>query len=728
MQHQRYFAEFYSADNTLYRVEIWQEAATAFAPVEVSLAAQPVTIDWPEVEKLDPVHTSAATLRLISESDRQFYDMYAVGYGEIALKVYRNGALYWHGLLDPELFEEPYAYANNYITELTFSDLGALEHLYWEDKGSLSVEAIVRKCMEAVGLDTYALHTIISTTPDPMGVCVSGENFFDEDGEGMTMREVLDEVLRPFALQLVQKNGEIVIFDLNALSAQSAVEVQWYSNNAVLEADKIYNDVSVKFSPYSDQTILKAEIDEEDDLGATNFAICAGYTEKALAGPVPTGTTDANSQLLTAYNLHYTSEGGTIGKMTAKNGAVFFRVEPIYSGNKDAGVLWAFSMGAESTNANLGWRPNTNANEDTYAGARQTFYSDPDYMDKKPILTIPRFYAAADNRIRPDMLCVSLEMMYDARTNPYEDADFFTDSDKADYEALIGIGVYGYVPVKIYRCNEDGTRTHYYLNGEVEHNSGQAVGWQPISYQATKWPSYLCFYNDSENSDQGVMNGWAKNKRIVGKKTPALTETFRRKNNGEYIPMPPVSGYIEIEVYPGILFHTKDHDRRWSASVIYAPDHGMIAYKSLEVKVVPSYGKDDVEKTDIEDIAWINPAARENLKIDTIVGTPKTTMPTARGVLRNANGVQIDTFTRAGHTDRIERLLIGTAYSQYAGRKNVLNGTVELLPSFAPLADAASVGKHTLVSEVQDLEAATSEVRMVEFSADEYESIEDKKE
>lgn len=728
MQHQRYFAEFYSADDTLYRVEIWQEAATAYTPVEVSLAAQPVTIDWPEVEKLDPVHTSAATLRLISESDRQFYDMYAVSYGEIALKVYRNGALYWHGLLDPELFEEPYAYANNYITELTFSDLGALEYRYWEDKGSLSVEAIVRKCMEAVGLDAHALRTIISTTPDPMGVFVSGENFFDEDGEGMTMREVLDEVLRPFALQLVQKNGEIAIFDLNALSAQSAVEVQWYSNNAVLEADKIYNDVSVKFSPYSDQTIIKAEIDEEDDLGATNFAICAGYTEKALAGPVPIGTTDANSQLLTAYNLHYTSEGGTIGKMTAKNGAVFFRVEPVYSGNKDAGVLWAFSMGAESTNANLGWRPNTSAfNGSDFEADTSTYEGTP-----LPIISIPRFYAAADNRIRPDMLCVSLEMMYDARTNPYEDADFFTESDKAAYEQLLNEGHYCYVPAMVYLCDENGNRTHHYRNSNTAVGDGlfqERDGWREIgTTMDLSWPFFFCYYDDSEAAAKGVMQGWVKNKRIVGKKTPSLTETFRRKNNGEYIPMPPTNGYIEIEVYPGVAFQDAKHNWRPSGRSIYKPKHGMIAYKSLEVKVVPSYGKDDVEKTDIEDIAWINPAARENLKIDTIVGTPKTTMPTARGVLRSANGVQIDTFTRAGHTDRIERLLIGTAYSQYAGRKNVLNGTVELLPSFAPLADAATVGKHTLVSEVQDLEAATSEVRMVEFSADEYESIEDKKE
>jgi hypothetical protein len=74
-------------------------------------------------------------------------------------------------------------------------------------------------------------------------------------------------------------------------------------------------------------------------------------------------------------------------------------------------------------------------------------------------------------------------------------------------------------------------------------------------------------------------------------------------------------------------------------------------------------------------------------------------------------------------TDRLERLLIGTAYSQYAERKTTLSGTAELLPELLPLTEASTEGRFTLLSEVQHLQEDLSEITMAEFAADNYEGI-----
>lgn len=747
MKYLRYYGEFYSADDTLYRIELHQEAEAAYEPVEVEMAAEAVTIEWGEVDKLDPVRGSSATVTLISAFDRQFYDLYAVKYGEIDLIVYRNGAPYWLGTLDPELFSEPYAFTDNYPMELSFVDFAALDHAYWDLHGLVSIGAVVDRCLTAVGLDTLALRKVISTKATlsdgseigPLETYISAENFYDEDNEPMTLREVLEEVLKPFALQILQKGGEVVIFDLNALAEQPTEQVSWYTNDQTLEADRIYNDISVKFSPYTDQVVLKAEINEEDDLpDESGFAICAGYTDQALAGNVitgssvpPIGSDDPNSQYIECYQLFFSSQGGTVGNFTAKNGAVFFRILPVYSGSAEKGVLFGFSMGALSggTVDVSTWTPNSKA------GTVDNFFADPTKRDALPIISFPRFYAAADGRTRPDQLRLSLEMMFDARTNPFEDADFFhygdgDNPDVVDYNTLIDAGVYCYVPIRVFRCDADGTRTHEYWNAQTLGTTAALSivnGWHTIDYNpVNQWPCYLCYYE--EKREKGVMAGWVTNKRIVGKKTGTLTEAFKRKNGGEYIPLPPVSGYIEIEIYPGVLFFSKDRNQRPSTRDIYRPRHGMYAFKSLEVKLVPSYGKDEIEAKEIEDLAWINPDARENMEISTIVGTAREINPTARGVLRDGRGAQISEFTRGSHTDRIERLLIGTAYSQLAARKNILAGTVDLLSTFAPHTDAAIDGRYVVVSEVQSLADATSEIRMVEFVADSYEAIEDKKE
>ena len=127
MKYLRYYSEFYDTTQVLWRVEILQEAAAAFTPEEITLQGEsPVVIDWHSIEKTDTVMGSAATLVLNSDRDRQFIDMYQIEVGAVRLDVYRNGALYWSGTLDTELYEEPYSYEKNYDVELTFSDFAAI--------------------------------------------------------------------------------------------------------------------------------------------------------------------------------------------------------------------------------------------------------------------------------------------------------------------------------------------------------------------------------------------------------------------------------------------------------------------------------------------------------------------------------------------------------------------------------------------------------------------------
>lgn len=88
------------------------------------------------------------------------------------------------------------------------------------------------------------------------------------------------------------------------------------------------------------------------------------------------------------------------------------------------------------------------------------------------------------------------------------------------------------------------------------------------------------------------------------------------------------------------------------------------------------------------------------------------------------NGTAYSKFYRAGVTDRLERLLIGTAYSQYAGRKTALSGTAQLIPSRITMTDASTEGMFLIVHETQNIYEGTSEVKMVEISPDDYSGVE----
>jgi hypothetical protein len=230
---------------------------------------------------------------------------------------------------------------------------------------------------------------------------------------------------------------------------------------------------------------------------------------------------------------------------------------------------------------------------------------------------------------------------------------------------------------------------------------------------------YLGYYDFDNRKSSTGFGGWKTNKQIIGYYRDSLPKKWEAMGDGEFIELPPTGGWLELHVGKGI--HQFDYKREekdiWSKA-------RWLMYKSPTVTVVNSNGT-SVEQDDVEDTAWVNKSAKEEYTIDTIVGTlGKTYNASARGLVMDSSYKAIQTFSRAGITDRLERLLIGTVYSQYASRKTTLSGTVRLLPAMAVLTDESSRGKYILLSEVQDLMQDTSEIEMAEFSADSYEGIE----
>ena len=271
MKQLRYYSEFISRENTPYRIEIWQEADTAYIPRRVTLAGDPVEIEWSETDKMEPVCGSSATLNLISMSDREFADLYTVEPCAIRLDILRSGELYWSGTLDTELFEEPYSYRNRYITSITFSDFGVLDRLDWQEHGIKTISEILDICLEFAGFNHGEIEKHISTklnegyTGDLLADCsIIGDNFFDEDGEPSSVREVLEEVLRPFALRIKQKSGRLHLYDINGIYDNDPSVIVWNGTDATLGVEPVYNNVTITFSPYSSATLIDGSLDPEE--------------------------------------------------------------------------------------------------------------------------------------------------------------------------------------------------------------------------------------------------------------------------------------------------------------------------------------------------------------------------------------------------------------------------------------------------------------------------------
>lgn len=712
MKYLRYYSGFYSRDNIPYRIEIWQDAEAAFDPVRITLAADSVEIEWAEVDKLEPVHSSSATLNMISMSDRYFADLYTVVPGAIRLDILRDGVLYWSGTLDTELFEEPYSYKDRYITTVTFSDFAVLDRLDWQERGVKTMSEVLETCLTAAGFNRGVLEKHISTglaegyTGDLFEDCsLMCENFFDEDEEPSSIREVLDEMLRPFALRLKQKNGKLLLYDINGIYDTASVPVKWRGTDAELGVEPVYNKVTITFSPYASATLFDGTLDPDEVLtdqptGASGELV---YTDRGL-------TTEG-------FRIAYGDAGAQqLGKLELTDaGGRPFRIDPEYSGSSAAGVMWGYRTG----NDWHGSKPQNPLVSDSGADVS------PDKC--KRVISSPKVHVlrAFDANNRKYRIRVTLSVLFDVRYNPFESAA--RKNEEGNWDDFINWVNYGYIPVRILLYADTGKAQYYYRNRGVLFSSSETYRgeWAKLSPLTDELDqiSWLSFYDVNDRKGNTGFGGWQENKQALGYYDGKLTASYIKAPNGELLPPPPISGYIDFSVYSGV-FRLDNNNRHPYPAKVWDISRWLL-YKDPKIEIVKDNGR-DIEAEDVEVSAWINKQAKEGLDISTIVGTSQVLVPSGRGyILSTSDQSVIQNFYRASVTDSLERLLAGTVYSNYARRMSTLSGTVALIPSAEVLSDASSGStKYMLLSEVQNLASETSEIKMAEIAPDSYEGIE----
>ena len=773
----RYSGEFCAVDGTVWKCEILQEASSAFASVgelEFSLSESPLVIEWSEHELHEPVCGSTATLVLNSPGDRTYEDLYTIIPGSIRLDVYRAGSLYWSGTLDPETYEEPYSRGSNYDVSLTFSDFGILDRIPYDLSGRKTLMELVTAALSHSGISYGSIDaSLISTsftdnTPLTLGsLSLPSENFFDEDGEASTWREVLDGILQPLALRIIQRAGIIYVYDLNGLrtSQATARELVWDGIEPTYSTPPVYNNIKVTFSPYSNAK-LTSEFHYGDvaDPGIINKSTvssmnpeCYSFYKDYSPSHQHEGEWDDDLIGFTIFlsNDSDKCKGGIAAKGTNNR---YFKIVPVTGGEESEGVAVGFRANQhfDMTSSTPIKGINPGSHPESLAMRCERIHipaSSPDDQKQNFI------------RIRMDMLC-------DPRYNPFEDAPEDGDgNENANYKEFQSWAQQAFIPVAIVLYDANGTALYHYrndiltVNGRPARSVASCASWQMNGSTMDGWvpgeanfgDAWLSYYDaDMDIREGNGCLGWRTNRQNFGKpystgarvskrklhylqNTSSIPvekdwwyfDSFKEAPDGQYIPYPPEGGYLEIRVYNGVyLFDDKDRFNQ-TPSVSDFFRQGLydkirwLLYKVPEVSVVKrTLTFADEEIDDVEYSGVANVHAREDLELETICGTALGICPTAKGVyLRVTSGEQIQNLTRAGRTDHPEQLLIGTLYSQYATRKVSLTGEVRMDPLGLSLySDAAQPAGRLFLAkaERQDIRLDSSEVTMVEIRPDEY--------
>lgn len=731
----RYRGEFLSRKNVRWRVDILQESSTAYTVQDITFDAdEALVIDWKETKKEDVICGSEATIRIVSPGDRTYQDLYTIQPGQIAMKVYRNGALYWSGTLDPEFYEEPYEQASGYTVSLTFSDFGILDRLKYNLSGLQTLQAIVTNALARSGV-TYSLNTTYTSTyfagsgntkVTLSSLQVRSDNFYDEDGEASTMKEVIEGILQPLSLRMVQRNGVVYIYDLNALSAAAPVQVVWDGDSQTMGTDRVANNVKVTFSPYASK-LVNTEVVYTDPVDRTKInrtsdtPIDGEYYSWYPDYNPRHGSSEGWDYDLISFTLFLSSNGEGVDNLHPN--AKYFHIEPIYGGQQDDGICWGFYTGGHGSLAS-GY-PRLKGGSLTLKGTAENRV-----FSTKPVNVPDIASNGTDYYLR-----LQMDILLDTRYNPFSSGDEYNEEGNTNrfkrWANIIS------VPVTVELAGDDGSIYHY-KNDTVVTGSGNTgmIGLLPGSWVegAAVWGDcWLQYYNPDDYKDESGGLGWKTNRHAVGLAPYEMYDSFGRMPAGQYMPYPPAGGTIVVGVHSGVRIHNEDETAfgdtgKADANNVYQSIRWLM-YKAPKVDIVMNTpGLDEVGSDDIEYNGYLNPSAKESIEIDTICGTMPEQCPTARGAyIRVSDGTQVQMLRRAGVTDHPEKLFIGTLYSQYAARHTTLSGEAQLYPgAMCPFTEANQGGKvFLMIGERQDVITDCSDISIVELSADEYDAIEE---
>lgn len=762
----RYAGEFLSHAGITWRVEILQEAGQPFASVGALTfeADEPLLIEWKKTDKEEVLCGSTATIRVESPGDRTYEDLYAIEVGKIRMDVYRAGLLYWSGALDPEFYEEPYERASKYPVSFTFSDFGILDRLKYNLSGMQTLYAILtdalgRSTISYTSIDQSLISSYLDSSKLTLGALrVRSDNFYDEDGEATTLKETLEGILLPLGLRLVQRNGRIWVYDLNgAYTLGQQMRVEWNGASQTMGTDKVANNVKITWNTYAqggNQAPTDCWTQDVDkNLININSLDTRSYGgSEYISFHYSTDLHDWIDATDAGFTLWLSSQGKN-AEIGPNSKAKFYKIVEQNDGTESEGVAvyyvscQGYAVGDDNNgSANIRYRGNL---EGQLPGKLSSCGKK---LFKSAEIWLPPVDSAGDLLLR-----VGLNALIDCRFNPFEQAAKLVKGIKGGWFTpdIPGVeqdqwektwkssGTFVYVPVTI-KFQPDGSNTVYVwdnrdvvardVNSNPVTTLSQTYGsWKVYQSNDDENPpiwGYLCWYNpDDRLNDCGVL-GWKKNHPALNPHNKNVTTILRKAEDGQFIPYPGSTrgGKLWLEVRGAGWIISDDGTTLPSDTVLNPGDLWSKTWWALfqlpEFEIMNRQQFDAAINTDdVEYQAEINAAAKESITLDTICGTHKDGVPTARGAYFNTStGKQVKELTRAGRTTQAEELLIGTLYSQYAQRRTVLTGEAELPTGGLKVFTEQNQGDKLFLAQGEVLDAITdtSEVTLVELRPDEY--------
>lgn len=690
----RYFYEFRGTDNVLNKVEIVAKK-TVSAKEITAFGENPFSISYPKTLKLDPIQGSGFSMNLVSEEVFQFMDLHTDDMQEYMIRFYRAGQLYWIGYLDPELYSENLSSSPPYDVEFSGADFNIMERLTFLDDKEKEYTDIntlliqLKRCLNKLALPFQKLYIGCSTIPGDVVLSpsetalhklyIQSANFYDEDKEPMKCREVVESILQPFGLMMVQRDASIFIYDYNTIETGGVMksysfdtlsyagdtpvrillgdisEIGTVSTDALLGFEALVNNTSITSSLYASSDILDYEVTESNLSDIFLDSDQKEYVKKVYRTCIPW----SNSE--------------------------FILYKSKINNNTLVGSLFVY------TASNL--------------ARNNMVFKQKDYL----------IHTASNNLF----VNIKAQVYINSRTNPFDETIIEND------ERTRIMRLYCNLIIRDY----SGKEVMYYSNFYYQDPAAPPVknGWIEITDASPiESEKFVLDFSEMSLSNGRIANKWLTNSLMDrGMNGDIFSVSEKNFQNGLTIPSPPRSGYLELEMKYSII--SDNAFKLPGFPQIYPSDKVKdLLVNNVEFVIKDADGK-EVSTDDYEFKSYINKKVYADLKAVDLkcISANENKIPIGKAnILRNVGGnceLQLS-YTRGGQTNILERLLMCTIHSNYSAKNREIKIDLSMTenPMMRKVSYNSVLGDRPLLTTgcTLDFRNATTTIEATDFSKD----------
>lgn len=641
----KYYHEFLGADNILNRFEIHSIKTAVQKEVEATTA--PITLEYQAVKKLDPIRSSQATIGLISKSNFQFSALHTDNMQDYMVKFYRAGKLYWIGWLDAELYNEQLSAVPPYPVEFSAADFNIWERLKYRNASDNKYTDIapmvthLKRCFDSLGLSFDKLYIGCSTVPNgaamsagetPLHVLhMMSQNYYDEDGEPMTCREVVESILQPFGLMMVQKNACVYIYDYNTVRGGLAMKRYNFSTFAYEAAETVKFDlgnlVEIGF--------LSTDGEYGFEEMVNNVTITSSlYAEKSIV----TGE-------VTEKNL---SESVNVTETEVLKKELFAKCEEVEKVGDENFVIYT-NKDSESTIIGM-------------SSPYNPFSSD---HFRKTLFRVKSSMPIISTDSKKNSILLKMSCYVNCSDNPFDVGKTENDAELCKIEG------------NLYTIDGDGTPLYYHINDLGTPR------WESCATKFRKGAIALVFCNQTVKGSN-IYNSQLTNSNVTD--TSKAFDSVKQKDSGKGLVIPigtNIYGTIVFEILGAIVLKRLPMDH---SEDLFFPNGGNnvknIIYNDIDISVVDE-NNDGISTDDYEFKSYVNKKVSADFDEITLkcISANEDKMPVGRAnILKKvADHYELQlSYTRAGQTDILERLLMCTIHSNFTTKNEKMSVDVKM--------------------------------------------------